>query len=325
MAGPLTSLPPVKPLSCQSQLTFTEFNRVVSDLMIRDRVLEEALINFTSVSSLQLTASLLSATETILGKDLVADVIASGALPGDFQDFATFQAMVTDRLGTLEKNTIVTDEDGENPKSLKALVLSNQQTIGALNSAIDEFDKELAGIKALTDDIAAVKEVVDTVNTRISDLENLLGDLADEVKNARKELASDPSKRLVDKIDAIDSAIVALQTTLNAVVKEMVDARSADRFDSVAERIGELESNLEAFEETLSNLRGRGIVTGIKVGRSILHGVTELIPGSNIAITRERNGLRIDVVEKATCIDMSAPIGDPNAACCGPSNVTIGN
>lgn len=323
---PLSTLPPVTPLFCQSNLTFTEFNRIVTELVSRDRVLEEAVVNFTSVAGLARTASLLSAAEIILGTNITELVIASGVLPEGFLSFEDFQNTMAERVSTLEQNTIVTVADGvTTPQTLKALSLSNQANIANLQSQLDAFSKTLASVTALTDQIKSINDIVSTVNSRLDTLESIQADQADELKNARKEFAQDPSKRLVDKIDEMDGVSEALQTNVTAAVKEITDARAPDRFDSLAERLGSMESSMESFSETLSLLQGRGAVTGVKSGRSILHGNIELIPGSNIALTRERNGIRIDVVDKATCIDTQAPIGDPNGPCCGPSSVTIGN
>ena len=321
----LSTLPSVRPLLAQRELTFTEFNRIISDLAQRDRVLEEGVQNFVSQAGLARTASLLAATEKILGENLVTQVIDTGALPTDVLSFEEFQTTVEERLAAVEALTIVTDADGLNPRSLKALVLSNQATIAAVNKKVDDFAAELDALSAVTDDVAAIKAVTDTVNTRLSTVEAILADLSDEVRNARKEFADDPSKRLVDKMDSIDGKIAALQQNVNSLVKEMTDARSPDQFDSLAARIGSLESSIEAINEAVSQLNGRGVVTGIKVGRTIRHGVIELIPGSNLAITPERAGFRVDLVEKATCIDASAPVGDPNAACCPPGSISIAN
>jgi chromosome segregation ATPase len=224
---------------------------------------------------------------------------------------------------SLEAATTI--DTGQNqPLSLKSVVESTQVTLAALNDAITAYAAELAAIKAITDDIVAVKTTVDAMNKRLTDVEALLADLSDEVKQARKEYASDPSKRLIDKIDSMDSEILALQQTTAALEKEIVDARSADRFDTLAERLGSIESSIESIQDALNNLAGRGNVNGLRVGRSILHGEVELIPGSNIAITRERNGYRFDIVDNGTCVDLGAPKIDPNN-CCGNGNPNFGN
>jgi len=319
-----TTLPDVTPLSCVQKLTFVEINRAITELMMRDRVLEDAVLAFTDEAFLQNTVKVLSATQVILGQDLVNAVIAANnMLPTGVLDFAAFQTEIAQRVTSLESATTI--DTGQNqPLSLKSVVESTQVTLAALNDAITAFATELAAIKAITDDIVAVKTTVDAMNKRLTDVEALLADLSDEVKQARKEYASDPSKRLIDKIDSMDSEILALQQTTAALEKEIVDARSADRFDTLAERLGSIESSVETIQDTLNNLAGRGNVNGLRVGRSILHGEVELIPGSNIAITRERNGYRFDVVDTGTCIDLGAPKIDPNN-CCGPGNPNFGN
>jgi cell division protein FtsL len=209
--------------------------------------------------------------------------------------------------------------------SLKSVVEGTQTTLAALNTAVEAFAVQLAAIQALTGDITSIKTSVEAMDSRLTDAEALIADLSDEVKQARKEFANDPSKRLIDKIDSIDSQIVSMQLVTESLTKEIVDARSADRFDTLGERIGSLESDLEATQETLQTLQGKGSVTGFKVARSILHGNVELIPGSNIAITRERNGFRIDVVDVGSVIDLGAPRIDPNNCCTGNSNPNFGN
>lgn len=321
----VSTLPPVTPILAQRELSFTEFNRAIGELSARDRVLEEAVQNFTSQAGLATTASLLAATEKILGEDLVAAVVSAGALPAGILSFADLQATYGERLTAVEELTVVTDTDGLNPRSLKAVVLSNQATIAAVNAKVDAFATELEALSAITDDIDAIKAVTDSVNSRLTTAEQVLADLSDEVRNARKEFADDPNKRLVDKIDSIDGNITAAQQTVSSLVKEITDARSPDQYDTLGARIGALESSIESINEVVSLLQGRGVVTGIKVGRTIRHGMIELIPGSNIALTPERAGFRVDVVEKATCIDATAPIGDPNAACCAPGSSQIAN
>lgn len=319
-----TTLPDVTPLSCATKLTFIEINRIISELMMRDRTLEEAVLAFTDEAFLQNTVKVLAATQMILGQELVDSVIAANIqLPTGVLDFAAFQSEINSRVASLEDATTVTSGDSQ-PLSLKSVVESSQVTIAALNDAVTAFGEELAQIKAITDDIVAIKTTVDAMNKRLTDAEALLADLSDEVKQARKEFASDPSKRLIDKIDSIDSKILALQQTTSALSKEIVDARSADRFDTLAERLGSIESSIETLQTTLDNLTGRGNVNGMRVGRSILHGEVELIPGAGLAITRERNGYRFDIVDTGTCMDFAAPKVDPNN-CCGPGNPNFGN
>ena len=320
-----TNLPEVTPLSCVPGLTFIEINRAISQLMARDRALEEAFYDFTSESFLQNTVKMLSATSLILGQDLMNSVIAANnQLPTGFEDFSTFQSEMMQRVASLEDATTVTSTDSSTPLSIKSVVQSTQVTLTALNDAITAFGTQLAAMQALTNNITAITTTVTAMNTRLTNVESLLADLSDEVKQARKEFASDPSKRLIDKIDAIDSEILALQQTTEAMSKEIVDARSADRFDTLAEHIGSIEDSIESLQSTLNTLVGSGNVTSVRVGRSILHGEVELIPGSNIAITRERNGYRIDVVDAATCIDFAATKVDPNN-CCGSGNPNFGN
>jgi len=325
MPTPLSTLPPVTPLSAESQLSFTEFQRVTSQLVQRDRVLEEAVVNFMSAASLVRTANMLAAMELILGTDLTEQTIAAGALPAGYVSFQDFQNDIESRVSTLEQGFQVTSPDGTTTQSLKSLSLSNQANIAALQQQLDQFNAAIAAAQALTSQIASIAATVASVDSRLATIEAVQADQADELKNARKEFAQDPSKRLVDKIDSMDSISEALQTNMDAVTKEVTDARAPDRFDSLAEHIGSIEASIQDLNDSLSQLQGRGAVTGVKVGRSILHSNVELIPGSNIALTRERNGIRIDVVDKATCIDTQAPIGDPNSACCGPGSVTIGN
>ncbi len=319
----LSSLPEVTPLSCNRELSFTEFNRIITELMTRDRVLEEAVLAFTDEDFLQNTVKMLQATEIILGSDLMQAVIASGILPVGVDNYADFQVDVKQRLANLELETTVTTGD-QAPRSLKSVVDGLVTTTQAFATELTTFAAQLDEIKALTSDIAAVKATMDSLDRRVTDLESLTADLSDEVRNARKELASDPSKRLVDKIDAMDSISRALRQRVDSLTKEVTDARSADRYDTLAQHIGAVESNVEALQETLERIKGKGAVTGIKSGRSILHGDVELIPGSNIAITRERNGFRFDVVEIGTVVDLGAPSIDPNN-CCGPGRPTFGN
>lgn len=321
----LSSLPSVTPLSAANKQTFTEFNRIITELMARDRVLEESLLAFTDSAYLQNTVKILAATKQILGPELVQNVIdANNLLPLNFQNFLNFQTTTSESLQSLQESVTFTQGDSQ-PMSLKSVVEGTQTTIAALNTAVEAFGTQLAAIQALTGDITSIKTSVDALDSRLTDAEALIADLSDEIKQARKEFANDPSKRLIDKIDSIDSQIVSMQLTTERLTKEIVDARSADRFDTLGERIGSLESDLEATQETLQTLQGKGSVTGFKVGRSILHGNVELIPGSNIAITRERNGFRIDVVDVGSVIDLGAPRIDPNNCCTGNNNVNFGN
>lgn len=321
----LSSLPSVTPLSAANKQTFTEFNRIITELMVRDRVLEESLLAFTDSAYLQNTVKILAATEQILGPELVQNVIdANNLLPLNFQNLLNFQTTTSESLQSLQESVTFTQGDSQ-PMSLKSVVEGTQTTIAALNTAVEAFGTQLAAIQALTGDITSIKTSVDALDSRLTDAEALIADLSDEIKQARKEFANDPSKRLIDKIDSIDSQIVSMQLTTERLTKEIIDARSADRFDTLGERIGSLESDLEATQETLQTLQGKGSVTGFKVGRSILHGNVELIPGSNIAITRERNGFRIDVVDVGSVIDLGAPRIDPNNCCTGNNNVNFGN
>lgn len=321
----LSSLPSVTPLSAANKQTFTEFNRIITELMARDRVLEESVLAFTDSAYLQNTVKILAATEQILGQELVQNVIdANNLLPLNFQNLLNFQTTTSESLQSLQESVTFTQGDSQ-PMSLKSVVEGTQTTIAALNTAVEAFGTQLAAIQALTGDITSIKTSVDALDSRLTDAEALIADLSDEIKQARKEFANDPSKRLIDKIDSIDSQIVSMQLTTERLTKEIIDARSADRFDTLGERIGSLESDLEATQETLQTLQGKGSVTGFKVGRSILHGNVELIPGSNIAITRERNGFRIDVVDVGSVIDLGAPRIDPNNCCTGNNNVNFGN
>lgn len=322
---PLTSLPSVTPLACNTRPTFTEFNRVISELMARDRVLESAVMAFTDSAYLQNTVKVLAAVQVILGESLVQDVIdANNLLPVNFQDLLNFEITANERLSALEVGATITSGDNQ-PRSLKSVVEGTQTTLAALSDAVAAFGQQLEAIKALTGDIASTKATVDAMNKRLTDAEALLADLSDEVKQARKEFANDPSKRLIDKIDAIDSEIVALQQTTTQLTKEIVDARSADRYDTLGERLGAIEASIEQTQGTLETLQGKGSVNGVRVGRSILHGEVELIPGSNIAITRERNGFRVDVVDIGTVVDFAAPTVDPNNCCTGNKNPNFGN
>jgi len=319
----LSSLPDVTPLSCQRDLSFTEFNRIISELMTRDRVLEEAVLAFTDEAYLQNTVKMLKALELIVGSDLLQTVISSGALPVDFLDLATFEVNTTAALAELQQATTVTDGTSS-PRSLKSVVDGLTNTMTAFSGLLTTFQAELDNIKAMTDQIGQVQTLLTSLDKRVTDLEALVGDLSAEITNARKEYASDPSKRLVDKIDAMDSVSRALTQKVNSLTKEVTDARSADRYDTLAQHIGAVESSVEALQDSLEVLKGKGQVTGIRVGRSILHGDVELIPGSNIAITRERNGYRIDVADIGTVVDLSAPVIDPNN-CCGPGRPSFGN
>lgn len=320
-----TTLPDVTPLSCAQKLTFVEINRAISELMVRDRVLEDAVLAFTNEAFLQNTVKILAAAEVILGPDLMQAVIAANnMMPTGILDFQTFQAEMNSRVASLEDATTVTS-GSQQPLSLKSVVEGTQTTLAALNVAVEAFAEELKAIKAVTDSIAAISTTVTAMDKRLTDAEALLADLSDEVKQARKEFATDPSKRLIDKIDAIDSNILALQQVTDALQKEIVDARSADRFDTLAERLGSIEASIENLQDTLNSLSGKGNVNGMRVGRSILHGEVELIPGANIAITRERNGYRIDVADSGTCVDLGAPKIDANNGCCGPGNPNFGN
>lgn len=324
LCPPESGLPDVKPLSCNTNLTFTEWQRIVSDLMARDRTLEAAFLDLTRSLDLQALGAILNATQVILGPELVTQVAGSGAMPDNLENFEVFQRETNDRLGTIESSVTFTDLEGT-PRSIKALALNNQANIQSLNQKVDEFDQELEDIKEITDDIDAIKEFVDNVEARLKDVEELSSDTAAEVKNARKEFADQPGKRLIDKIDAMDSERQSMLTKLNAAIKELTDARSPDRFDTLAERMGDLESQLEDINEQINLLQGQGTVTGIKVGRSVLTGQVEIIPGSNFAIVRERNGYRMNVVDFGTCVDYAAPKIDPNNGCCGPNNPNFGN
>lgn len=319
----LTSLPDVTPLSCMERPTFTELNRVITQLMIRDRVLEEAVLAFTDEAFLQNTVKLLNATKLILGPDTVDAVIAAGQLPVGFEPYDFFQLEVKSRLDALELNTTILTGDLA-PRTLKSVVEGNQTTLAALSEQMAAFQSDLDKIKALTNDIVAVKATVDALNARVATLESVVAQVSDELRIARKEFSTDPSKKLIDKIDAMDSIAVAQKQRIDALAKEIIDARSADRFDTLAEHIGDIEGQINTLQDTLEALQGKGSVNGVKAGRSILHGVVELIPGSNIAITRERNGFRIDVVDFGTCVDLSAPKIDANN-CCGPGNPNFGN
>lgn len=325
MTDPLTTLPDVTPLSCQRELSFTEFNRVISELMERDRVLEEAVLAFTDEAYLQNTVKVLKATQLILGQDLVDSVIIAGQLPVGFKDFANFELDTNSRLTALESTTTITSADpNTSPRSVKSVVEGMATTLAAFADELAAFKAQLDAITALTSDIVAVKTTIDNLAKRVTDLESLTASMSDELRNARKEFASDPSKKLVDKINAMDSVSRALRQRVDSLTKEVTDARSADRYDTLAEHIGDIESTIEALQNTLNTLRGAGAVNSIRVGRSMLHGDVELIPGSNIAITRERNGYRFDVIDFGTCIDLAAPKVDPNN-CCGPNTPSFGN
>lgn len=319
----LSSLPNVTPLACQRELSFTEFNRIISELMTRDRVLEEAVLAFTDEAYLQNTVKMLKALELIVGEDLLQSVISSGVLPVTFANLDTFESTTTAAIAELQQATTVT-EGGSAPRSIKSVVDGLTNTMTAFSGLLTTFQAELDGIKAMTEQIGKVQTTLTSLDRRVTDLEALVGDLSAEITNARKEYASDPSKRLVDKIDAMDSVSRALTQKVNALTKEVTDARSADRYDTLAQHIGAVESSVEALQDSLEILKGKGQVTGIRVGRSILHGDVELIPGSNIAITRERNGYRIDVADIGTVVDLSAPVIDPNN-CCGPGRPSFGN
>lgn len=319
-----TELPEVDPIKCPSQLTFTEWQRVVTQLMARDRILEQAVLFALGTTNLQQLAALSSAYEAILGQGLVDQTVVLGALPEDYFDYAVFHNRVLNRLGELESDTSFIDDDGVD-RSVKALALNNDANIRNLNAKVDTLDSDLQQYAALADQINNINQFVSGVDNRIGDLEQQVGDISEEIRNARKEFANDSSRKLIDKIDSIDGQINTLRTSLRAVQREITDARAPDRFDNLAERIGSLESNLESLHGLLLDLRGRGTVTGIRVGRSNLHGEVELIPGANIAITRERNGFRIDLVDFGTCVDYAAPKLDPNNGCCPPGNANFGN
>ena len=319
----LSSLPEVTPLSCQRELAFTEFNRIISELMARDRVLENAVLAFTDEIYLQNTVKMLKALNLIIGEDLMTSVITSGALPPGVESFAIQQATQASQIADLQQATQVTDGDNA-PRSLKSVVDGLTNTMTAFSGLLTSFQTQLEGIVAMTSQISSVQTQLASLNSRVTDLEALVSDLSSEVTNARKEFASDPSKRLVDKIDAMDSISTSLAQKVTALMKEVTDARSADRYDTLAEHIGAVESSVEALQNALEVLVGSGAVSGVRVGRSVLHGDVELIPGSNIAITRERNGFRIDVVEIGTVVDLGAPTVDPNN-CCGPNRPTFGN
>lgn len=319
----LTSLPEVTPLTCQRDLSFTEFNRIISELMTRDRVLEEAVLAFTDNAYLQNTVKMLKALDLIVGPDLMQTVIAAGALPPGVETFVTQQVNQAQAIAQLQQDTQVTN-GGNTPRSLKSVVDGLTNTMTGFSGLLTTFQAELDNIKAMTAQIGQVQSTLNSLNKRVTDLEALVGDLSSEITNARKEFASDPSKRLVDKIDAMDSISRALRQRVDALTKEVTDARSADRYDTLAQHIGAVESSVESLRESIDTLTGKGAVSGIRVGRSILHGDVELIPGSNVAITRERNGFRFDVVEIGSVVDLGAPTIDPNG-CCGPGRPTFGN
>lgn len=319
-----TTLNPVDPIACNRELTFTLFNRMIAQLMARDRELERAVVNFTNESELQRTAELLGAFESLLGAELVQSTIDNDVIPAGFESYDQYQSNTNDRLDVVETAVVFEDTDGAR-RSIKSLALNNEASISALNEKVDALDAELDTIRELTDDIETINTTLQSQESRLADVETLLQDVVTEVKNARKEFADDPSKRLIDKISDIDARILSNVQNVRSLIKEVTDARSSDRFDTLGGRIGALESGIEELFDTIASLRGRGTVTGMKVGRSILHGDVELIPGENIAITRERNGYRIDVVDKGTCVNLGAPIVDPNDGCCPPSNANFGN
>jgi len=319
-----TTLPPTDPLACNRELTFSVFNKIIQQLVARDRQLELAVVNFTSVTELQRTSALLDAVEVILGPTLVEHVIDNDLLPEGTNSYENLESDLTDRVVALEGQTTYQDTEGT-VRSVKSLALNNQTNIAALNQKLDAFDAELDAVRAIIDDITAIKTTLDSQESRLADVETLLADVMLEVKNARREFSNDPAKRLIDKIDNLDARIEANVVNIRATIKEIVDARAVDRFDTLGERIGSLESGIEELHDLVDVLRGRGTVTGLKVGRSILHGDAELIPGNNIAITRERNGYRVDVVDMGTCVDLGAPKIDPNDGCCPPGNANFAN
>lgn len=324
MPGLLTNLPPVQPLVAQNNLTFTEFNRVIQSLLMRDRVLEESfLLALTNVDITNLNA-LLAAVNVILGAQLIASVETTGALPADLQEFDTFQRSANDQLATLNDAVIAQDAQGNN-RSIKSLTLNNQASIAALTAEVDGFQAQLASIEAVTSQIASINTFVAQINQELADTQALVADVAEEVKNARAQFATDPSKRLIDEINSLTAVADSTTQTLNALVQEVTTARSPDRFDTLAERLGSIESTLQSIQTQLTSLTGNGTVTGIKVGRSILHGDVEFMPGGNIAITRERNGYRVDVVDNGTCVDLAAAKIDPNNGQCGPRDPNFGN
>ena len=327
MESPVTEtlLPEVTPLSCQRQLSFTEFNRAITELIVRDRILEEAVLNFTNSEALQNSAAMLAAINIILGADLMATVISSGALPVGVSDFATFQALVTQQIAALQAATTITDPSNPNvPLSLQSVVSGLVATVNANNTAIAAFQAQLAAIVASTPALTAIQSTLTSYGTRLTSLEALTADMSQELTNARVEYASDPTKRLVDKIQAMDAAIAASQQQIAALTKEIVDARDASLYDTLAEHLGAISASVEALSEVVNTLGGNGTVQGLKVGRSILHGVPELIPGVGIAITRERNGFRIDQVDFGTVVDLSQQRIDPNN-CAGPGAPSFGN
>lgn len=324
MVASNTTLPAVDPFACNRELTFGEFNLRIGQLLERDRVLEQAVTNFTNAAELTRISELLDAVELLLGEDLVQSVIDDGLLPADVKDFSTFQTDTEQRITEIEAANIITEADGTS-RSLKSLALNNQQNIVALTARIDQLETDLEAVSEITDDIDFIKTTLESQESRLADLEVIVADVAQEVKNARREFADDPAKRLIDKIDNLDGRIESNLSNIKALIKEVTDARAPDRFDTLAERIGALESSIEEVFEALNTLQGRGTVTGIRVGRSILHGDVELIPGSNLAITRERNGYRVDIVDIGTCVDLAAPIVDPNNGCCPPGNANFGN
>lgn len=319
-----TTLPEVDPIQCLTNLTFAEWQRVISQLMSRDRELEVAILTLTNALDLSQLGATLQATRQILGSALVDNVILNGTLPTDFDSFFVFQNEMKDRVQELENSITFVDSEGT-PRTIRSLTLNNQVSIQNINQTLDEFDAELQVFRDVAGDIEAIKSFVDTVDARVNDIEALLADLALEIRNARKEFADDPSKRLIDKIDSMDGEVASIRSRINGLVKEVTDARSPDRFDSLAEHLGDIEGSVEELSERLDFLGGQGQVSGLKIGRSILHGQVELIPGANIALTRERNGIRIDVVDMGTCVDYGAPKIDPNFGCCGPANPNFGN
>ena len=324
MVAANTTLPSVDPFACNRELTFSEFNLRIGQLVERDRLLEQAVVNFTNAADLPRISELLDAIELLLGEDLVQSVIDDGLLPAGVRDFDVFQADTEQRVTEIEGANTITESDGST-RSLKSLALNNQQNIIALTQRVDQLDEDLEAARAIAGDIEFIKTTLESQNSRLSDLEVIVADVAQEVKNARREFADDPAKRLIDKIDNLDGRIESNLRDTKALIKEITDARAPDRFDTLAERIGSLEASIEEVFDKINSLQGRGVVTGIRVGRSILHGDVELIPGSNHAITRERNGYRFDTVDLGTCVDLAAPIVDPNNGCCPPGNPNFGN
>ena len=167
-----TSLPGVTPITCQRELSFTEFTRVITELMERDRVLEDAVLAFTDEAYLQNTVKVLQATKLILGTDLVDAVVAAGQLPVGFSDFATFEADAEARLASLEElNTITGATPEVSPRSVKSVVEGMQTTLVAVADQVAAFGAQLAEIAALTSDLITIQTSLATLSKRATDLE----------------------------------------------------------------------------------------------------------------------------------------------------------